>query len=179
MEWLNPNGSVLVGNFAGSTVYKARITIAPAFGFTLAGVTTAFTVTGGTVAARAADSNILEVTFPVTGAGPSATVGTLNVAGTLNEALAAPVDLVITISNTTFTGLSTSANVASWITNLPSGLTAVVKAGNTSTSVTIVINGTPTQPQSAAMTITIPAASLASNANLAVTTNADAKFTIS
>jgi hypothetical protein len=178
VQWLNPNGSVLVGNFAGSTVYKARITIAPAFGFTLVGVTDVFTVTGGTVAARAADSNILEVTFPVTGAGPSATVGTLNVAGSLNQAVTA-VDLVITISNTTFTGLSTSANVASWITNLPTGLTAEVKAGSTSTSVTIEIAGTPTQPQSAAMTITIPAASLASNADLAVTTNANAKFTIS
>ena len=61
---------------------------------------------------------------------------------------------------------------------MPTGLTAVVKTGHTSTSVTIVINGTPTQTRSAAMTITIPAASLASNANLAVTTNVDAKFTI-
>jgi hypothetical protein len=112
------------------------------------------------------------------GAAPSATVGDLDVAGTSGSPLAAAVNLVITISNTTFTGLTNAANVASWITNLPTGLTAVVAAGHTSTSVTIEINGTPTQTRSAAMTITIPAASLASNANLAVLTNTDAKFTI-
>ena len=115
---------------------------------------------------------------------PTAAAANVNVANASAGAAvtSGPVDLTLNLTGETFKAISQGANLASWITNLPAGLTAVAKnavnAG--ATSVIIAINGTPTVARSAAMTIVIPFASLTlARQNLVVTTNADAKFTIS
>jgi hypothetical protein len=113
---------------------------------------------------------------------PTAAAANVDVASSTGSALSGPVDLTLTLTGETFKAISAGANLASWITNLPTGLTAVAKdavvAGGS--SVTIEINGTPTVARSAAMTIVIPFAALTiARQNLTVTTNANAKFTIS
>ncbi|WP_032077215.1 hypothetical protein, partial [Clostridium drakei] len=109
---------------------------------------------------------------------PSATVGNITVDGTQNSAITSR-DVLITLTDDTLaSNITAGDNLASWIANLPSGLTATAKsnAAAGATAVTITIAGTPTAVSSAGMIITIPAASLTSNANLTVTANTNAKF---
>ena len=112
----------------------------------------------------------------------SSTVANVTVAGTNAVAQAGTTDVVVTIVNDGLAAeITTGADLSSWITNLPAGLTAVSKAtyAAAATSVTITIDGTPTAVLTAAMTIVIPNASLAlSTSNITVTTNANAKFEI-
>lgn len=123
----------------------------------------------------------IEVTVAAPVIPASATVANVTVSGTKDEALAATVDVVITIVNDKIKGqISADTDLSGWITNLPAGLEAKAKAqvGANATEVTIAISGTPTATLEAAMAITIPAASLDGNADLTVTANADAKFAI-
>jgi len=93
----------------------------------------------------------------------------------ITSSFAFPVDLVITLSNDTFEAILINANLAAWITNLPAGLTAQAKAAVSvgADTVTIVIDGTPTEALPAAITIVIPAIVLQiSTLDLTVTTNA-------
>ncbi|WP_032079780.1 hypothetical protein, partial [Clostridium drakei] len=111
---------------------------------------------------------------------PSATVGNITVDGTQNSAITSR-DVLITLTNDTLaSNITAGDNLASWIINLPSGLTATAKsnAASGATAVTLTIAGTPTAISSAAMLITIPAASLTSNADLTVTANTNAKFAV-
>jgi hypothetical protein len=113
---------------------------------------------------------------------PFSTVADVTIAGESGTALAAAVDVVITIGNDSIgTAIAAGADLSGWITNLPTGLTAVAKEAVAvgGTEVTITVNGTPSTPLSAPLTIVIPAASLsASTENLPVTQNANAKFEI-
>ena len=111
---------------------------------------------------------------------PTATVGNVVVNGTASSAITSK-EVVITLTNVSLkNSIAAGANLATWITNLPSGLTAVAKStiAAGATSVTITIAGTPTAVYYACMTIFIPAASLTSNANLIATTNLNAYFQI-
>jgi len=110
---------------------------------------------------------------------PSATVGSVTISGTVNQEITAQ-DVVITLANDTFKEIAKDADLASWITNLPTGLTAKAKEAVSAgaTSVTIVVAGTPTVTKTEAIAITIPADQLNSSKALTVTTNAEAKFAI-
>ena len=110
---------------------------------------------------------------------PSATVGSVTISGTVNQEIADQ-DVVITLANDTFKEIAKDAVLASWITNLPTGLTAKAKEAVSAgaTSVTIVVAGTPTVTKTEAIAITIPADQLNSGKALTVTTNAEAKFDI-
>lgn len=86
------------------------------------------------------------------------------VTGTNGSALSGQ-EIIITLSDGTFTGLSESQDVAIWITNLTdagSALTATIKAGYSDgqNSLTIEINGTPDQTTSNAISIEIPQANV-------------------
>ncbi len=106
--------------FAASTVYTATITLTPATNFTLTGVAAnAFTVAGGT-ATNAADSGVITVTFPSTGAVPIVVGSTPQLISIVPVAAAMRVgaaDQVITASSSsglaltvTATGACTAAN---------------------------------------------------------------------
>ncbi|MDR1230320.1 MAG: hypothetical protein LBK61_02840 [Spirochaetaceae bacterium] len=113
--------------------------------------------------------------------GVSATVADVTIAGTVDEAIATAVDVVITLVNDTFKVIALNADLSGWITNLPAGLTAVAKSAVAAeaTTVTIAVGGTPEAVSSAALAITIPAASLTtSDTALTVTANANAKFAV-
>ena len=111
---------------------------------------------------------------------PQASVDNTIVSGTTNQMLLNPVDVVITLQSDTFQGVSTNDNVESWFTNLPAGLTAVIRnVGSDAKTVTVRINGTPTEVKNEAMAITIPGEKLTGGAALTVTENANAKFNIS
>jgi hypothetical protein len=110
----------------------------------------------------------------------SGTVANVTVSGTIGTALAAPADVAVSIVNDTFVAIGADADLASWITNLPAGLTAVPSAAVTAgaTSVTITVAGTPTVASDAALAITVPAGKLAGGDEIIVTQNPNAKFAI-
>ncbi len=111
----------------------------------------------------------------VTAPAASAAIGDATISGTVNMPLTSQT-ATITLTNDTFTNTS-YVDCASWFTNLPAGITAsaTVAGGNVAT---ITFNGTPTAVRTAAMAVTIPAASLVRNAAVTVTANASAKWDI-
>ncbi len=116
-------------------------------------------------------------------AAATATVGNVTVTGTVGTALAAGVEVPITIADGGLKAITaTGSDLKSWITNLPAGLTAKAKAdvATDDTSVTIVIEGTPTAASTDAIAIVIPQAAFnsAETANITVAANANAKFAI-
>jgi methionine-rich copper-binding protein CopC len=112
-------------------------------------------------------------------AAKSAAIANVDVAGTAGSAIT-PVEAVVTLTADTFNAISINDNLASWVTNEPSGITVKSKTAVSigSSTVTLVFEGTPAAAVSAAMAITIPSAALGGGANLAVTANANAKFTV-
>ncbi len=117
--------------------------------------------------------------FTYTVATPAATIANVDVAGTIGSALTRRTG-VITLTNDTFNRIGEGADLASFVTGAPAGITITAEATVTSggTSVTLVFVGTPTSAVSGAMSITIPRRALASGAALAVTNNPNAKFTV-
>ena len=110
----------------------------------------------------------------------SAAVGDVTISGTVGSALSSAYDVSITLTDDTFNEIEANTDVKNWFTNLPSGLIAKIKenvAAGASTA-TITISGTPTEKSSALVAITIPAVYLASNTDLTVTNNANAKFAV-
>jgi hypothetical protein len=103
----------------------------------------------------------------------------VTVSGTIGTALTAA-DVAVSIVNDTFVAIAAEADLASWITNLPDGLTAKAKAAVAAgaTAVTITVEGTPTVVSGAALAITIPADKLAGDEAIVVTPNPEAKFSI-
>jgi hypothetical protein len=73
----NPNHAT----FAASTVYTATITLVAKAGYTLQGVTANFFTVAGATATNAANSGIINATFPATGAAPATVINTSAVAG--------------------------------------------------------------------------------------------------
>ncbi len=113
-------------------------------------------------------------------AAASATVANVDVTGTKDSPIS-EAEVTITLSGDTFKQeLAADTDVASWFTNLPTGLTAQIKTqvNASDASATIKIAGTPTEAKSEAMQIEIPADQLTGNSAITVTTNADAKFSI-
>lgn len=113
----------------------------------------------------------------------SATAADVTVAGTKNTALGSAYDVVLTLEagSDGLVQASLGDNVASWITNLPAGLTAVLKANVTdgATNATITIAGIPTAALEAPMTIVIPSTALTNGTTaVPVTANANVKFAI-
>jgi hypothetical protein len=83
----------------------------------------------------------------------------LDIAGTVDAALAAAVDIPIKLFNGAFSApIAQGASVAGWITNLPAGLTAVAKTAVaiSDQDITITVAGTPTAYASELAFITIP-----------------------
>ncbi|CAN2210738.1 SbsA, Ig-like domain containing protein [Candidatus Nanopelagicaceae bacterium] len=138
-----------------------------------------------TVVVTAADGvTAITTTFTVVVAAPgapapAATIANVDVTGTVGSAITT-MEAVITLTNDTFNRIGIGANLASFVTGGPTGITITAKTtvAPGGTSVTLVFAGTPTSAVSGAMSITIPRRALASAANLTVTTNADAKFTV-
>ena len=109
---------------------------------------------------------VATVTVPA-GEIPSASIATTTIDNTGG-------DVVIMLSNDTFA--ATLNNTASWITNLPAGMSQNATRIN-ATQVIINITGTPTAASTEQIAITIPAASLvASTSDLTVTSNPSAVF---
>jgi hypothetical protein len=109
-----------------------------------------------------------------------ATVADVTITGTTNSALDGT-DVTLTITGDTIkTAIAASADLATWFTNLPAGLTAVAKeaVAASATSVTITVSGTPTKVSSDELAITVPAASLTKGKALTVRQRATAKFAI-
>lgn len=79
-----------------------------------------------------------------------------------------------------FKAISKDDDLVTWITNIPTGLTAKAKdaVSADATEATITVAGTPTVTKEEAIAVTIPAAALDSNKDLAATENTDAKFAI-
>jgi hypothetical protein len=97
-----------------------------------------------------------------------------------NGGVAVNAEVGITLYNETFTGILTTDDLSSWITNLPAGLSVKAKAAvaEGGQSITLVITGTPTEASSAELAITIPGDALQSEKALTVRTNPEAKFAI-
>jgi hypothetical protein len=75
VEWYGSDGTTAVtGNFAASTVYKAKVTLTAKSGYTLTGVAqNSFSYTGATSTTNAVNSGTVTITFPATGAASSNT----------------------------------------------------------------------------------------------------------
>ena len=120
-------------------------------------------------------------TVATTAAAPSAAISNATVNGTVGTAIAANTNVSITLTNDTFaSSVSAGTNVSSWF-NLPTGLTATVSSINaTKNAITVTISGTPSVASSAVITVSIPAANLATGtaAFLAASTNTNAKYAI-
>ena len=124
-------------------------------------------------------SAMKDVTLTVTAPTPSATIGNATVSGTAGTAIT-PVDATITLTNEQFNALNTNADVSGWFTNLPAGLAAKIKTEVTANATTadVTFSGTPTEASTDSMMVTILAANLVGNADLAVTANAGACWNI-
>jgi formylglycine-generating enzyme required for sulfatase activity len=89
-----------------------------------------------------------------------------------------PVDAVIALTDDTFVTESLSQGPASWITNLPAGLSQAIKSVSNNT-ITITISGTPTAGGIAEiMDITIPGSALACGVPVRVVPEISAKYAI-
>ncbi|MDO4540836.1 MAG: hypothetical protein Q4B48_07050, partial [Syntrophomonadaceae bacterium] len=110
---------------------------------------------------------------------PAAAVENVVISGTLGNTIIAR-DVVINLTNAIFKALNQDTGVENWFTNLPTGLTAKVKAAvaEGDTTATITISGTPTTGSTEAMAITIPAVSISSGNDLSVSSNTSAKYNI-
>ena len=105
---------------------------------------------------------------------PAATVDDVIISGNNKEFGAK--DITVNLRNDTFAS-NISDDPTGWITNLPTGLSQSATPVD-STHAKITISGTPTAVSTEALSITIPAACLTSNADLTVTPNPAAKFNI-
>ncbi len=103
---------------------------------------------------------------------PAATVADVTIGG-VKDSLFSSKDVIITLTNDTFK----STLSGNWIANLPNGLSQNVSYTD-ATHAKITVSGTPTATSSAPLIIKIPAANLTSNADLTVTSNENAVFTI-
>jgi hypothetical protein len=137
------------------------------------------TASDGSDPAVTADASVTIEVLAAGGPAPSATIENVNVSGTTGSAMTTK-EVIITLANDTFNRIGIGANLASFVTGAPTGIT--ITSGTLVTSglnqVTLVFAGTPTSAVSGAMSITIPQRALASGASLTVTTNAEAKFTV-
>jgi hypothetical protein len=108
----------------------------------------------------------------------SAALTDVAISGTVGTALSG--EVTVTLTGDKFKALAANADAAAWITNLPAPLTAKIKAdvAADATTATIAISGTPTATATDALTVTIPAASLAGGADITAAANTNAKFDI-
>ncbi len=112
--------------------------------------------------------------------GHYASSGAVTINGSRNVPIV-PKDVVITLTGDSLAAKITAGDkLAGWFTNLPGGLSAVAKndAAAGDAAVTITLSGRPSAALQAPMTVTIPAANLASHASLPVSLNPNAKFDI-
>ena len=108
---------------------------------------------------------------------PSAAISDVAVSGTTNITIT-PVDVVITLTEIPFAGLSVGDNVGSWFTNMPQGLTAKIKA-LTPSQATVTLEGAPLRLTSEQIQVAIPATALRPGAStLPVIANPKAKWDI-
>ena len=110
---------------------------------------------------------------------PTATVANVSIVGVKGSPITSqPVN--ITLMNDKFKAIAKDENVKDWFTNRPAGLEAKISmaVNENDTTATIEISGTPSETSSAPLIIKIPAANLASNADLTVTSNENAVFAI-
>ena len=103
---------------------------------------------------------------------PTASVDDVSIDGVKDSSITAA-EVKITLTNDTFE----STLSGNWITNLPAGLSQSVSRTD-DTHAKITVSGNPSVASSDALVIKIPAANLVSNADLTVTSNANAKYNI-
>ena len=98
-----------------------------------------------------------------------ANISNATISGKVNEAIAAT-DVTITLDGEKFKDVAVGDDVSGWFTNLPTGLTAKVKALNSlENGLTVTISGTPTATSAAAITVTIPKDKLLANGTIDLT----------
>ena len=129
----------------------------------------------GTDGYRGIDFARVNLTF----ANASAAVTNLTVSGKVGTALTSGLSTTIKLTNASVVrgGLS-NANVTSWFTNMPAGITATANAASLSDTITVAFSGTPTDGLTSPFSISIPASAQTSGVNLTVTVNANAKFEV-
>ena len=110
---------------------------------------------------------------------PTATMDAVTIGGVKDSPISKK-EVKITLTNDKFKAIVATTDVEGWFTNLPAGLEAKITTAvnENDTTATIEISGTPSETSSAPLTIKIPAANLASNTDLTVTSNENAVFTI-
>lgn len=109
----------------------------------------------------------------------SATVGDVTVSGEAGH-LITPKSVELNLTNESFTDILADADVSTWFTNLPAGLSATIGTGVTSgaDNATVTISGTPTEGSVDAIAITIPGSCLTGSQSITVTENNDAKYAV-
>jgi len=112
---------------------------------------------------------------------PKATVANVLITGTTSNPIT-PKDVQVTLlqGETIGSAISANTNLSSWITNVPTGLTAKAKTQIPSGATTfeLEVSGTPTVVSSAQIKITIPGFALTNSTNVLVAQNPDARFGI-
>lgn len=111
---------------------------------------------------------------------PSATVGDVRIDGNAYEEipLASAHEVKITILNTEFKDTVEQQEVTDWFTNIPEGLSAIVKTVGTD-KVTVAVQGTPKYPSiMEVMEIKIPAEFTKSGKEIKVVENLNARYNI-
>ena len=166
--------------FAPTTIYTATITLTPASGYTLTGVTANFfTVAGANSVTHSANSGVITAVFPATGVGaPRAIAITTQPTGAVNGSVLGtqPVVRLIDSGGNTVTSFTTRvvASISSGTGTL-SGTTIVETSSGIATFTNLTITGT-----AGTFTLTFRAATLtdATSDNLTITPGTAAKVAI-
>ncbi|MCL2230947.1 MAG: hypothetical protein FWC01_07600 [Treponema sp.] len=107
------------------------------------------------------------------------TVNAVQVSGSVDSAIIAR-DITVTLLGDVFSSNIAPGTTVTWITNMPSGLTARVKRVRANTNVGVItIAGTPTSESIDNLTLSIPAAVVNSRTNIPIADNPNTRFSIS
>ena len=109
----------------------------------------------------------------------SATVNAVTIDGKTGSSITQQ-DITITLTNGQFNDMTVDKEVNSWITNLPTGLTAKIKTAvqNNANTATIKIEGTPTEVKSEPLKIAIPKEQIKTTKKVVVAKKDECKFNI-
>jgi hypothetical protein len=132
-----------------------------------------------TLSVNVTNASIPGIALEAAGAA-SAAVSNVTISGTTGTAIS-PKTFTISLTNATFKAASVNNNVSTYITNLPSGLGAVVEAATTegATTITVKVSGSTSTASSEALAVVIPVGKLNGVlSDLPAVSNADAKFAI-
>jgi transcriptional antiterminator Rof (Rho-off) len=105
VAWQTSSGAAHTGAFAASTVYKAVVTLTAQSGYTFTGVAAnSFTYSGATSVANNANSGIVTITFPATGAPLDVAVSAFSLDGLVTAPVRDATPNTTAINETQYTG---------------------------------------------------------------------------